>query len=143
MGDQVAGLGFVVEGEGQLLQMVERPAPHLRLDVDAEQVAPINHHGGQSGIGQVDQQQDGGGEEDHAPDHGAAEIEREKPAMGPVIGKEATKHGVFYAGRAPSESWRHVSNTRRCRVSGLLICLAYRAVQHYGSLTKRLFGAAA
>ena len=42
--DQVTGLLAVVEAQGERLQVVEGAAAHLRLDADAEDVAPIVDH---------------------------------------------------------------------------------------------------
>jgi hypothetical protein len=114
---EVAGLLPVVEAERQLLQVVEGLPAHLRLDLDAEHVAPVGHHHVEPGGGGVDHQQADHGEPDQPPivarqqrvdeglhrhreaeleqpgDHGAAEVEQEEPAMRAIIGEEGFEHG--------------------------------------------------
>ncbi len=92
--------------------MIERFAPHLGFDVDAEHVTPVSHNHRQPGPHEIDDRQDDRGEDDAAPvlarqegvdkvshshweaeleqpgNNCAGEIEQEESLPGAVIGVE-------------------------------------------------------
>jgi hypothetical protein len=128
---QMPRLLIVVEAEGELLQMVEAAAAHLGLDVDAELVAPVVDDDHQGRIEEVDAEQRGGSNEDKPPvlprqeaideepdrhreaeleqagEDRTGEIEREEPAMGPVVGeKAADERGVIGGDGGHGLQWR-------------------------------------
>ena len=120
--DQLAGAGAVVPPPGQARQVVEGAGAHLRLDVDAELVAPVGHDRQQARIGRIQCQQAHGGCHGQRPvalwqqvvdkgghgqrkgqfqkarQHRAAEIQPEQSHEGPVIGKELAQHGAIPSG---------------------------------------------
>ena len=115
--DQVAGLLPVVEPHRERVQVVEGPAPHLRLDPDPQHVTPVVHHSQQPGIGQVKRQQRPDREQDrphraggkqpvnegphrhrkaqlqHPGQGGAAEHHQQQAPVRAVVGTELTPHG--------------------------------------------------
>ena len=115
--DQVPGLLPVIEPHRQRLQVVERPAPQLRLDADAQHVAPIGDHAQQPRVDQVHRQQRPDGRQ-RQPDialrqqpvdegahrHGKPELKQagqrrgaehgqQQPPMRLVVGEEGAPHG--------------------------------------------------
>jgi hypothetical protein len=117
-GDEVARLVVVVEAEGEFLQVVEGLAAHVGLDVDAQHVAPIDHHGVEPRIGQIHAEQPRRGEQDERPvlrrqeivdeelrcdregelqeagQDRAGKVQQEQLPVRCVVGKEASEHGL-------------------------------------------------
>ena len=110
----MAGLLVIKVAEGQLLQVIERLAPHLGLNVDPEHMPPIGDDSHQPAIDEVDQHQasrsrrniaplpgrqqnideqlDGNGKTQFQQPgrHRAGKIQQEQAPVWPVIGKEAS-----------------------------------------------------
>ena len=116
-GDQVTGLVVVKKAKREFLNMVERPAAHLGLDVDAKHMAPIGDDILQHGIQRIDAQQPRCRQQDQRPifagqqpvnklvdrqrkpqfqktdNNRAGKIQKEEMAVWLIVSNKLTNHG--------------------------------------------------